>query len=84
MIRLLVEPVSLLCLLPLVAVEALPNGYLVGKDLVILLFECVVGKMFLASWERSSHSALRVCRRKNVLCLMYFMSYMVIMLGLFI
>ena len=24
-----------------------PDGYLVGKDLVILLFECVVGKCFV-------------------------------------
>ena len=43
MIRLLIVPVSLLCVLPqLVLVKTLPDGYLVGKELGFLLFECVV------------------------------------------
>ena len=39
-------PASLSCSLPFVPVETWLDDYLVGKDLVILLFECVVGKMF--------------------------------------
>ena len=39
-------PVSLSCSLPFVPVETQPDDYLVGKELVILLFMCVVGKMF--------------------------------------
>ena len=39
-------PVSLLCFLPLVSFEILPNGYVVWKELVILRVECVIGKMF--------------------------------------
>ena len=37
---------SLSCSLPFVPVETYPDDYLVGKELVIQLFECVVGKMF--------------------------------------
>ena len=39
-------PTSLSCLFPFVPVESQPDGYLVGKELVILLFECVVRKCF--------------------------------------
>ena len=46
MIRLLILPASLLCSLPLVLVATLPDDYLVGKELVILLFECVVRPKF--------------------------------------
>ena len=37
---------SLSCSLPFVPVETKLDGYLVGKELVIVLFVCVVGKMF--------------------------------------
>ena len=40
-------PTSLLYSIPFVPVETQPDGYLVGKELVILLFECVVGKCFV-------------------------------------
>ena len=40
-------PVSLSCSLPIVPVETWPDRYLVGKELVILLFESVVGKCFV-------------------------------------
>ena len=39
--------ISLSCSLPFVSVETGPDGYLVGKELVILLFVCVVGKYFV-------------------------------------
>ena len=39
-------PASLSCSLPFVPVETKPGGYLAGKELVLLLFVCVVGKMF--------------------------------------
>ena len=45
-IRLFVVPASLSCSLLFVSVETWPDGYLVRKELVIMLFECVVGKMF--------------------------------------
>ena len=38
---------SLSCSFPFVPVESYTDGYLVGKELVILLFECVVGKCFV-------------------------------------
>ena len=38
-------PASLSCSLPFVPVETLPDDYLDGKELVILLFVCVVSKM---------------------------------------
>ena len=38
---------SLSCSFPFVPVETKPDGYLVGKELVILLFECIVGKCFV-------------------------------------
>ena len=40
-------PTSLSYSFPFVLVETKLNGYLVGKELVILLFECVVGKCFV-------------------------------------
>ena len=40
-------PTSLSCSFSFVPVESWPDGYLVGKELVILLFECVVGKCFV-------------------------------------
>ena len=45
-ILLFIVPASLSCSLPFVSAETYPNGYLVGKELVILLFVRVVGKMF--------------------------------------
>ena len=39
-------PASLSCALPFVSVEISPDGYLVGKELVILLSVCVVVKCF--------------------------------------
>ena len=45
-VLLVIVPVSLSCSLPFVLVETQPDGYLVGKELVILLFVCVVGKVF--------------------------------------
>ena len=39
-------PTSLSCSFPFVPVESWPDGYLIGKELVILL-ECVVGKCFV-------------------------------------
>ena len=44
---LFIVPTSLSCSYPFVPVETWPDGYLVGKKLVILLFECVVGKCFV-------------------------------------
>ena len=35
------------CSFHFVPVDSKPYGYLVGKELVILLFECVVGKYLL-------------------------------------
>ena len=46
-ILLFIAPASLSCSLPFVPVEAQPDGYLVWKELVILLFECVVGEYFV-------------------------------------
>ena len=40
-------PASLLCSLHFLSVETKPDGYLVGKELVILLFVCVVGKSWV-------------------------------------
>ena len=44
---LFIVPASLSCSLPFGSVEISPDGYLVGKALVILLFVCVVGKCFV-------------------------------------
>ena len=38
---------SLSCSFPFVPVETYPDGYLVGKELVILIFECGGGKCFV-------------------------------------
>ena len=46
-ILLFIVPTSLSCSFPFVPVETWADGYLVGKELVILLFECVVGKCFV-------------------------------------
>ena len=40
-------PTSLSCSFSFVPVETKLDGYLVGKELVILFFECVVGKCFV-------------------------------------
>ena len=54
-ILLFIVPASLSCLLPFVPVETWPDGYLVGKELVILLFECAVGKVFCCILYFLSH-----------------------------
>ena len=46
-ILMFIVPASLSRSLPFVPVETKPDDYLVGKELVILLFECVVGNFFL-------------------------------------
>ena len=46
-LRLFIVPDSLSCSLPFVSVETKPDGYRVGKELVILLFEYVVGRNVL-------------------------------------
>ena len=46
-ILLFIVPTSLSYSFPFVPVETKPDGYLVEKELVILLFECVVGKSFM-------------------------------------
>ena len=45
-ILLFIVPASPSCSLPFVSVKTKPDGYLVGKGLFILIFVCVVGKMF--------------------------------------
>ena len=46
MIRLFIVYAFLLDSLPLVSVEKSRDGCLVGKEVLILLFECFVGKLF--------------------------------------
>ena len=46
-ILLFIVPTSLSYSFPFVPVETYPDGYLVGKELVILLFKCIVGKCFV-------------------------------------
>ena len=60
----------LLCLplLPFVWVETLPGGYLVGKELVILLFVFVVGKCFVIYYVFSFAPAVYV-RTLNLIAL---------------
>ena len=54
-ILLFIVPTSLSYSFPFVPIEIYPDGYLVGKELVILLFECVVGKCFLCFMYFLSH-----------------------------
>ena len=44
-ILLFIVPTCHSCSFPFVPVETLPDGYLVWKELVSLLFECVVGEL---------------------------------------
>ena len=62
----------------LVTVEFIVNYF---KSRIITSLELTVSET-KPCWERASHSALRVFARKNVLlCLMYFLSHLVSMLG---
>ena len=53
-------PTSLSHSFPFVPVETKPDVYLVGKELVILLFECVVGKRFVVFYVFSFLPAVYV------------------------
>ena len=59
-ILLFIVPTSLSYSFPFVPVETEPDGYLVGKDLVILLFVCVVGKCFVVFYVFSFPPAVYV------------------------
>ena len=58
-ILLFIVPTSLSYSFPFVPVETQPHGYLVGKELVILLF-CVVGKCFIVFYVFSFPPAVYV------------------------
>ena len=55
------------CSLPLVLVETNQIGYLVEKKLVILLLECVVGKMFYVNFVYVFLSARYLCWDSNII-----------------
>ena len=59
-IQLFIVSVSLSCSLHFVSVETYEYGYFVGKKLVILLFECVVGKYFNIFYVFSSPPSVYV------------------------
>ena len=59
-ILLFIVPTSLSYSFPFIPVKTYPDGYLVGKELAILLFECVVGKCFVVFYVFSFPSAVYV------------------------
>ena len=59
-ILLFIVPTSLSYSFPFVPVETEPDGYLVGKELVILLFGRVVGKCFVVFYVFSFPPAVYV------------------------
>ena len=59
-ILLFIVPTSLSYLFPFVSVETWSDGYLFGKELVILLFVCVVGKCFVVFYVFSFPPAVYV------------------------
>ena len=59
-ILLFIVPTSLLYSFPFVLVETQLDGYLFGKELIILIFECVVGKCFVVFYVFSFPTAVYV------------------------